>query len=208
MLTESNHDEALKALDRPETRVYERAGIIDIVTPGLRAICLCRKHHKVWEEGDFFEDAGGKACRECAKVFNQAYPLGAPMNQHKLCYVGNGTAYFTRLPLSAQWGDDWNDAPYEHNAGTPYEHLDDGADIMKIKFEFRSGDSMVTPDEGHSNSPWSVQTINKGAVPWLRNDQVRIFAGVSPEFFSQAITEQGGTVYLEHKPRKARLTFK
>ena len=37
-----------------------------------------------------------------------------------LCYVAGNFAYFTTKPLSEQWGDDWDDAPYEHNAGTPY----------------------------------------------------------------------------------------
>lgn len=38
----------------------------------------------------------------------------------KLCYINGSTAYFTTLSLDDQWGDDWDDAPYEHNAGTPY----------------------------------------------------------------------------------------
>lgn len=37
-----------------------------------------------------------------------------------LCYVDGNRAYFTTQPLDQQWGDDWDDAPYEHNAGTPY----------------------------------------------------------------------------------------
>ena len=47
-----------------------------------------------------------------------------------LCYVDEPWAYFTTQDLDKQWGDDWNDAPYEHNAGTPYEpcwHNDPGA---------------------------------------------------------------------------------
>ena len=28
--------------------------------------------------------------------------------------------YFTS-DMAAQWGDDWDDRPYEHNAGKPYE---------------------------------------------------------------------------------------
>ena len=39
---------------------------------------------------------------------------------YKLCYVSNGVLYFTNKELSEQWGDDWNDHPYEHNAGEPY----------------------------------------------------------------------------------------
>ena len=38
-----------------------------------------------------------------------------------LCYVDGCWAYFTTQRLDHQWGDDWNDAPYEHNAGPPYD---------------------------------------------------------------------------------------
>ena len=39
----------------------------------------------------------------------------------KLCYLTDIFAYFTTQELSKQWGDDWDDAPYEHNAGEPYK---------------------------------------------------------------------------------------
>jgi hypothetical protein len=42
-------------------------------------------------------------------------------NTPRLCYVDRPWAYFTTQPITKQWGDDWDDAPYEHNAGTPYE---------------------------------------------------------------------------------------
>jgi hypothetical protein len=31
-------------------------------------------------------------------------------------------AYFTTRPLSEQWGDDWGDVPYEHNASPPNQY--------------------------------------------------------------------------------------
>lgn len=46
-----------------------------------------------------------------------------------VCYFDEPWLFFTSAPLAAQWGDDWNDAPYEHNAGTPYpDHWVDGPD--------------------------------------------------------------------------------
>lgn len=42
----------------------------------------------------------------------------------KLCYVHHNILYFTDS-FEKQWGDDWDDAPYEHNAGEPYEWEDD-----------------------------------------------------------------------------------
>lgn len=44
-----------------------------------------------------------------------------PKQEPVLCYVSHPFAYFTTQPVENQWGDDWDDAPYEHNAGSPYE---------------------------------------------------------------------------------------
>lgn len=30
-------------------------------------------------------------------------------------------AFFTEVALADQWGDDWDDAPYEYNAEEPYD---------------------------------------------------------------------------------------
>ena len=38
----------------------------------------------------------------------------------KLCYLENNIMYFTS-DIENQWGDDWDDRPYEHNAGKPYQ---------------------------------------------------------------------------------------
>ena len=40
------------------------------------------------------------------------------------------SAYFTRLDLLEQWGDDWNDAPYDCNAEGPYENSE--GDIIEV----------------------------------------------------------------------------
>ena len=38
-------------------------------------------------------------------------------------------AYFTPISLDKQWGDDWNDTPFEHNAGIPYDNDYDETNI-------------------------------------------------------------------------------
>jgi hypothetical protein len=85
-------------------------------------------------------------------------------------------AYFTDLDdLQEQWGDDWNDAPYEHNAGWPYDSIrKDEHTILRIPFavvsESCSGSSHWVKfpcDYGCGNSPFSVEEINAGAVPWI-----------------------------------------
>ena len=52
-------------------------------------------------------------------------------------------AFFTPV-FDKQWGDDWNDAPYEHNAG------------------FRKG---AHQGDWHKKGPWSLLQNNKGTVP-------------------------------------------
>jgi hypothetical protein len=91
----------------------------------------------------------------------------------RLCYIDPrrpNCAWFTTAPITGpqrQWGDDWNDAPYEHNSEPPYEwaaymrtpeyHLE------RLYFEV-DGEQ---PCDRSFNSPWSVEQINVGRVPWL-----------------------------------------
>lgn len=114
--------------------------------------------------------------------------------EHRLCYVSGSWAYFTNLPLAEQWGDDWDDAPYEHNAEPPYEQ--EPGQIVRIAWE----GNYCTPDFNHSNSPWSVEEINSGATPWLvcgwwsHGDSID--AGATIAEFRAAIERHGGTVFF------------
>lgn len=161
------------------------------------------------------------------------YPLpatqGAQMDkvnleQFKLCYVKDGTAYFTSGRLEDAWGDDWNDAPYEHNAETPYEpgvrHTTQGKylpasewteegvprwQILRVKFsDFR--DDVILPYEGYPEErSWSVEQINKGSISWLRvrsytreattvSDQLA--AGATYPMFVDFVSRHGGVVWI------------
>lgn len=120
------------------------------------------------------------------------------MVEHKLCYVRGNLAYFTSVEVSKAWGDDWNDAPYEHNAGEPYD------EFVSAKVFFEASE-LWTPDEFFrgGNSPWSVQDINKGLFPWLQTSRyveggeiVRFYAGILLENFVWSIEDNGGTIYL------------
>lgn len=107
-----------------------------------------------------------------------------------LCYVSwpddtmreKAAAYFTTRKLALQWGDDWNDAPYEHNAGSPYPARE-GEDWEIWRVEFRaSWDSLRSPEcfARDGNSWISVQDINqRKAQPWLRDvdSKIRVWAG-------------------------------
>ena len=122
----------------------------------------------------------------------------------RLCYVSHGTAYFTTAALKDQWGDDWNDRPYEHNAGEPYAWAPH-RNVPEYKvYELRFVGPFDQPSEGHLNSPYSVEDINGKVVPWLRPSQwlgdderhgISIFAGTSMTEFFRLVLEAGGVVY-------------
>ena len=84
--------------------------------------------------------------------------------------------FFTEADLKEQWGDDWNDAPYDLNAGWPYDdtsHKDaDGKwqhkkhTILVLNVTYEEHCPTVPADYGY-NSPFCVEAINQGAVAWL-----------------------------------------
>ena len=134
-------------------------------------------------------------------------------NEYQLCYVSNGYAWFTTQELSKQWGDDWNDAPYEHNAGSPYVYEDmiyilgEGRvpnpepryEVVSVPF---NGRDLQTPDcLCGSNSPFSVEMINKGAIAWLSTATysngpfIHIWAGTPYPEFVRLVQSAGGNVY-------------
>lgn len=116
-------------------------------------------------------------------------------------------AYFTPVPLNKQWGDDWDDAPYEYNAEIPYDDVYDENDerteieIVRVPFyiPYDGGWSIRFPkDWGGDNSPFCVRDINAGAVAWIfchgghrksNTDSVAIHAGCSPAEFVEKINK-------------------
>lgn len=106
-------------------------------------------------------------------------------------------AYFTPLPVNNQWGDDWDDIPYECNAGCPYDHGDnisEKIEIIQIPFYLRKDyfDPIVKfPSDYGYNSPFSVENINLGAVPWIfiksKTDHDVINSGITPLDFCNLI---------------------
>jgi len=125
-----------------------------------------------------------------------------------LCYVSQGMAYFTSAALEEQWGDDWNDVPYEHNAGRPYSHVDRAAVGGGTRVPVRIEEIVFSgpfeePCGSHVNSPYSVHDINRGAVPWVMTVRLAspegstsLYAGTPLSVFVAEIQRCGGKVYL------------
>lgn len=124
----------------------------------------------------------------------------------KLCYVSDSydhdhfEVWFTNN-LTKQWGDDWDDAPYEHNAGDPYDHHDDATPVMYIV----NGD-YILPDDGYLNSPYSVESINRRAVAWLRHEGEHgwrhLFGGDDFEAFESFLMSTGGRIVEKERIEK------
>lgn len=110
-----------------------------------------------------------------------------------LCYIDGNRAFFVDVPLSKVWGDDWDDAPYEHNAGQP-----SNTEAFDVYFD---GPYETPADIAGGNSRYSVERINRGDIAWLspsrwESGDIRpIHAGTSYETFCELMKLAGGTVY-------------
>ena len=127
-------------------------------------------------------------------------------NEYKLCYIYGQKAYFTS-DFEHQWGDDWNDAPYECNSGLPYDEwrelIEDNEDIFKRKYKhhpiyietlyFETNDWNEKQPCNIGN--FSVEDINKQAVAWIHTDKFNIMAGTTMEDFIDIITKNGGNIW-------------
>lgn len=134
---------------------------------------------------------------------------------YKLCYVEGHKAWFTS-DWKNQYGDDWDDAPYEHNASIPYDcnynakslgTWDGYAHYPKIpqKILYFDLDDYTLPcDNFYPNSPFSVEDINNHRVPWITVNGHYIFAGISYSNFIKQIEELGGTVYLPKNKKEEK----
>ena len=125
--------------------------------------------------------------------------------EYKLCYIDGNKAWFTDN-FEKQWGDDWNDKPYEYNAGLPYDHwselIEDNEDIFKRKWKYHKIKHKTLYFE---TSEWetkpcdigsfSVEDINRQAIAWLHTDNFSILAGITYERFIEIIEKYGGQIY-------------
>jgi hypothetical protein len=125
----------------------------------------------------------------------------------RLCYVepiySVAVLWFTSAPLDKQWGDDWNDAPYEHNAGNPYKWDGDGKEYHLLRLIVET--ELSDPCHNFCNSPYSVEDINNKIRPWLYDEYgemngMEIWAGEDLETVKRKIWESGGTVYVRESP--------
>ena len=109
-------------------------------------------------------------------------------------------AYFTPIELDEQWGDDWNDAPYDCNAGVPYDTDDANKEItiIRIPFAVKSYNYNLPKDYGY-NTPFCVLDMNQLACAWIHDSVydknthkykgTAILAGDSPLIFKNKLEQ-------------------
>ena len=128
--------------------------------------------------------------------------MNKSLDEYQLCYVDGKEAYFTD-DFEHQWGDDWNDAPYEHNAGEPYDswydddHKEHKINIYKVYFEIEDYWRGYEPCSGTDNSRYTVEQINKGAIAWIKTDDFFIKAGTTYKEFVEIIKSNNGKIFVE-----------
>lgn len=132
--------------------------------------------------------------------------------------------YFTSNTLADQWGDDWNDAPINCNASSPYlptvYHYANGTSKLSSKDWNDDGTpkyqllSVFVEYPGmHDYNDWtqtlvasldiSVETVNSKKYPWIEledpenlSEKIQVFAGITFPEFESLITREGGLVYV------------
>lgn len=65
--------------------------------------------------------------------------------------------------LKEWWGDDWDDCPYEHNAGEVYDEYISGYTDIAFNFD----DCVLEPCDGAWNSEYSKEDMVKRHVPCI-----------------------------------------
>lgn len=132
------------------------------------------------------------------------HPYWQTHGDYELCYVDGQWLYFTES-VEGQWGDDWDDAPYEHNAGRPYgmfnsDHRYPDAFAVLATTE-------LEPPSYTMDRYVSVEEVNEGEIPWLAlpdfmDETVEIFAGETYREVVSTIEELDGMVYIPREPEK------
>lgn len=90
------------------------------------------------------------------------------MNQKNLIIIdvekkGNAVRFYLGSKGEDYWGDDWNDNPYEHNAGTVYDRFI--KDTLDLCFPFTC--DVLEPCDGTIDSGYSRKDMKERRIPCL-----------------------------------------
>lgn len=120
----------------------------------------------------------------------------------RLCFANNGMLYFTEKKLENQWGDGWDDYPYQLSAGLPYE--DDNNQIQCIYVKPGPRCSIFLYPSGEKNKMYSVKDVNGGITPWVMFDFygipreiIKLYAGTSLDECIDLLLKYECRVFIE-----------
>jgi hypothetical protein len=71
--------------------------------------------------------------------------------------------YLGANELEDWYGDDWDDVPYEHNAGTVYEEFV----VAETVYTYGFDDLVCEPCDGENNSRWCKDDMKARRVPCI-----------------------------------------
>lgn len=71
--------------------------------------------------------------------------------------------YLGEDDLAKWWGDDWNDSPYDYNAGEVYDQYVSGYRDIAFAFD----DMVLEPCDGILNCEWCKEDMIKRRVPCI-----------------------------------------
>ena len=73
------------------------------------------------------------------------------------------TLYFGDTECEDYWGDDWNDTPYEHNAGTVYDEFVEKTEVVRVE----DGIIIEPSDTPEAGSRWNKRDFKNRLTPCL-----------------------------------------
>jgi len=135
--------------------------------------------------------------------------MSKPPSEFRLCYIEDNWAWFTTQEISKQWGDDWNDAPMDCNAGDPYESHSDPPEweLVRVAWYAPGAESA----NGYTLGYISVEDVNRAGrrIPWLvlgyyGDKSVEIWAGTTLPEFIAIVEANGGEIYMKREASHER----
>lgn len=106
--------------------------------------------------------------------------------------------YYGEDDCNDYWGDDWDDAPYEHNAGEVYSKYIRGF----VEFAFPLDFAIIEPSDCYFNSPYSKEDMKNRKIPCITistEPEIKLYFGDNIDEISKQITEHGGLQIYEQR---------
>lgn len=105
--------------------------------------------------------------------------------------------YYGDDDCSDYWGDDWDNVPYEHNAGGVYSRYIKGFAEFAFPLDF----VITEPRDGYDNSPYSKESMKNREVPCItiyNGNKLNIYFEDDTDSTFKAISGFGGVQLVSY----------